>query len=114
MFNILTPKTFSTSKTTPSSSSMGSPMKDGPTASRQTGYIQHGSMPVPLPIRITILRITLGNAGAVTDPGNAQRVSPETSDRCTGPRITLRIGGTTPTSPPAIVGPKTTGQVPRQ
>ena len=67
-----------------------------------------------IPVRITILRNTLGNAGAATDPGNAQRVSPGTSDRGTGPCITLRIGVTTPTSPPASVGPKTAGQVPRQ
>ena len=64
-----------------------------------------------IPIRITILRNTTGNAGAAPGPRNAQRVSPGTSDLGIGPRFTPRTGGTTPTSLPVSVGTKTTGQV---
>ena len=66
-----------------------------------------------IPVGTTILRNTVGNAGAALDPRTGHRVSPGTPDPGTGLHITPRPGGTTPHLPTGV-GTKTTGQVPRQ
>ena len=66
-----------------------------------------------IPVRITILKNTVGNAGAALDPRTDHRVSPGTFDPGIGLHTTPITGGTTPRLPTGV-GPQTAGQVPRQ
>ena len=64
------------------------------------------------PVRTTILKNTVGNAGATLDPRTDHRVSPGTFDPGTGLHTKPRTGGTAPGLPMGV-GPQTAGQVPR-
>ena len=59
-----------------------------------------------------------GGAAAAADPGDvaqvAQRVGPGTPEGSTCLHTQLRIGGDTPTDPPAVIGTQITGQVLQQ
>ena len=65
------------------------------------------------PVGTTILRNTVGNAGAALDLRTGHRVGPGTSNPSIGLHITPRPGGMAPHPPTGVVS-QTTGQVLRQ